>query len=505
MEPGAWVDGRYKILRLLGSGQEGKVYLAFQERTFRFYAIKELEKEGICFSREGMEVWKRLQAPGLPEIVDILEQENIILLIMEYIEGNNLAKWIRKNGEPTLGTACVWGIEICRTLEYLHGQKPPIIYGDLKPENLILQKNHLIMVDLGSAFLRGSKGKRTGTLKYCIPEGTSGGEEEDLYSFRIFAEKILGISLETLKKCRTISECRMALQKKRVTPGIRMGFLLAAMLILAGAGRMKADGLSRDVLQSQYEGQLKIAERVQGEERRQLLMQMIRGEPGREEGYLELLEEYQEDLVLSQEEDVCFRKLLKETVGKAGRSCEEMLRENLSGYARVAYEAGITYWYFYEGREGKSCGAAWFQKVCDLPGEAVGEERQQKSRLYAQLEVYRKKMELYEETGEGIWLFPSYWSHMEELAQGDLEEFKGELVRLLFWQEYAGAIAHYMVEFWQSGISRKQMEQILERMREELEQIQGNLQKIQEQKEELLLQEPMLREMMDRVYREETK
>ena len=119
LKEGTWIDGRYKILRLLGKGREGSVYLAFQEKVFRFYAVKEMEKEGICFSRESVEVWKTLHLRGLPEIVDILETQDKIYVVTEYIEGKTLQYDLEHREDLSAYLAADWCLQIIEILEYL--------------------------------------------------------------------------------------------------------------------------------------------------------------------------------------------------------------------------------------------------------------------------------------------------------------------------------------------------------------------------------------------------
>ena len=120
--------------------------MAFQETLFRFYAIKEVKKEGVCFSRESVEVWKTLHCPGLPEVADILETEDTVMIVSEYIEGMNLQAYMENGGKITLKMAMCWCRQIGEILEYLHRQNPPIAYGDLKPDNLMLQREQIVLV-----------------------------------------------------------------------------------------------------------------------------------------------------------------------------------------------------------------------------------------------------------------------------------------------------------------------------------------------------------------------
>ena len=90
-----------------------------------------MKKEGVCFSRESVEVWKTLHCPGLPEVVDILETEDTVMIVSEYIEGINLQEYMENGGKIIPKMAICWCRQIGEILEYLHRQNPPIAYGDL--------------------------------------------------------------------------------------------------------------------------------------------------------------------------------------------------------------------------------------------------------------------------------------------------------------------------------------------------------------------------------------
>ena len=122
------------------------VHLLRIRSLFRFYAVKELNKEGLCFSRESIEVWKTLRCSGLPEIVDILENEEMVWIVTEYIEGETLAEYMKKGRRLSVQKAASWCIQIEHVLTWLHSQDPPVFYGDLKPDNLIVQKERIIFL-----------------------------------------------------------------------------------------------------------------------------------------------------------------------------------------------------------------------------------------------------------------------------------------------------------------------------------------------------------------------
>ena len=131
-----------------------------------------MKKEGVCFSRESVEVWKTLHCPGLPEVADILETEDTVMIVSEYIEGMNLQAYMENGGKITLKMAMCWCRQIGEILEYLHRQNPPIAYGDLKPDNLMLQREQIVLVDMGYP-QDGAV-----TITYTVAEGTITPSEE---------------------------------------------------------------------------------------------------------------------------------------------------------------------------------------------------------------------------------------------------------------------------------------------------------------------------------------
>ncbi|NDD63509.1 MAG: FHA domain-containing protein, partial [Acidobacteria bacterium] len=111
-------------------------------------------------------------------------------LVMKYIDGGDLARRQRESsGRVSELTVTRWAIEACDVLDYIHNQKPPIIYRDLKPANLMLdaRTNRLMLVDFGIArFVAPSQKGVTaiGTMGYAPPELFSGNVEtrSDIYS-----------------------------------------------------------------------------------------------------------------------------------------------------------------------------------------------------------------------------------------------------------------------------------------------------------------------------------
>ena len=179
---GSLLDGKYKILNIIGKGGMSVVYLAMNEKANKQWAIKELRKEKI----EHYEVMKQslitetnllkeLKHPYLPSIADIIENEDTIIIVMDYVEGRPLSDILAEIGVIDQDEAVRYAIQLCDVLHYLHSQNPPIIYRDIKPANIILKpEGRITLIDFGTArkYNYDSVSDTTclGTVGYAAPE-----------------------------------------------------------------------------------------------------------------------------------------------------------------------------------------------------------------------------------------------------------------------------------------------------------------------------------------------
>ena len=97
LEVGSILDGKYKILNVIGRGGMSVVYLAINERANKTWAVKEVRKDGgndrSVVSQNLLaetEMLKKLDHPNLPAIVDVIDQDDCFIIVMDYIEGNSL-------------------------------------------------------------------------------------------------------------------------------------------------------------------------------------------------------------------------------------------------------------------------------------------------------------------------------------------------------------------------------------------------------------------------------
>ncbi len=201
---GTVLNGRYEIVRKIGGGGMGAVYLASDNNLGGVLrAVKEMvqahieeeqqEKAINDFKRESM-ILSTLDHPSIPTIYDYFFDagEGRFYLVMKYISGGDLASKLRTAPEGKIDelTVTEWAIQITDVLNYLHNQPTTIVYRDLKPSNIMLDGNsgRVMLIDFGIArniSQREEKGvTAVGTMGYAPPELFSGNVEprSDIYS-----------------------------------------------------------------------------------------------------------------------------------------------------------------------------------------------------------------------------------------------------------------------------------------------------------------------------------
>lgn len=186
------IDNKYKKLKLIGNGGISKVYLVMDTRLNKTWALKEINKNffssntdiilNIIYTEVNM--LKRLDHPSIPQIVDVIKDDPYIYIVMDYIEGEPLSRIIEIEGSQPEELVVNWAKILCDALQYLHCQHPPIIYRDMKPNNIILTPTGSIkLIDFGIAreYKENSISDTTilGTPGYAPPEQYGGQGQTD--------------------------------------------------------------------------------------------------------------------------------------------------------------------------------------------------------------------------------------------------------------------------------------------------------------------------------------
>ncbi len=214
-EVGDVIDGKYEVISLVGQGGMSRVWLARDRRLNKLWAVKEIGRTARDVNNEVVaqsliaeaNLMKRLDHPMLPRVVDIVEDGRTIFVVMDYIEGTSLKRALSEAGRPMDERDVIgWGIQLCDVLEYLHSRKPPVIYRDMKPDNIMLREDGTVrLIDFGIAreYKEGksSDTKVLGTRGYAAPEQFSHDAQTDART-DVYA---LGVTLYVLVTGRVAS------------------------------------------------------------------------------------------------------------------------------------------------------------------------------------------------------------------------------------------------------------------------------------------------------------
>lgn len=204
MNPGdKW--GGFRIVRYLGSGAMGEVFLAYNELANREVAVKRVRRppgpegdEKILAERTGAELERRMSGvdPRVTKVYWYGEITGDLAVEMEYVEGRDLSEILAQGPLPP-GRAAVVAVELCEMLENL--RSAGVVHGDLKPKNIRIDTAERIRVmDFGVAKALAQSREYTaalfGSVAYCSPERLESGDMDassDLWSVGVMLYQML--------------------------------------------------------------------------------------------------------------------------------------------------------------------------------------------------------------------------------------------------------------------------------------------------------------------------
>jgi serine/threonine protein kinase len=154
LNPGRILDGKYEIIKVLGRGGMGTVYLCKNNRLGNLWAVKEVNcqrKNQVDFLTEP-NILKNLSHIGIVRIIDVFYEDDNLYIVEDYVEGKTLKEHVDANGPLSSELMRDISLQLCSILDYLHSFKPPIIYRDLKPLNIMITPhNKVVLIDFGIA------------------------------------------------------------------------------------------------------------------------------------------------------------------------------------------------------------------------------------------------------------------------------------------------------------------------------------------------------------------
>ncbi|MFJ8850035.1 protein kinase [Streptomyces sp. NPDC102437] len=198
-QQGELIDGRFRLIRSIGKGGMGRVWLAHDEELDREVALKEIlygfadgEEERSCqverFRREAKALARLSRHPGIVTVFDILSRIDPPAIVMEHVEGPSLRELLDDEGRLPVRRVAEIGLAVLDSLAEAHRHN--VVHRDLKPANILLSGQRVFIADFGIALISDATtmtrdGGAPVTLQYASPEqlqSARGDAASDLWS-----------------------------------------------------------------------------------------------------------------------------------------------------------------------------------------------------------------------------------------------------------------------------------------------------------------------------------
>lgn len=557
---GSIIENKYEILKLVGQGGMSKVYLAMDQNLNKQWAVKEIEKKtgdknNDIVAQSAMaeaNMIKKLDHPALPRIVDIVEKETVIYVIMDYIEGEPLNEVLQKYGAQPQDTVIEWAKQLCRVLDYLHTCTPPIIYRDMKPANIILQPNgNIKLIDFGIA--REYKKENLadtvslGTRGYAAPEQFGGKGQTDartdiyclgvtlyhlltgqnpceppyeLYPLRYWNPALSGGLENIILRCTRVNpreryqscaEVLYALNhyneldeayRKKQKSKLHAFQAVAAAGILSLAVGIAGQTAKWYVNNSDYDNTILQAETAANDVGRiASYLKAMEVKPTDSRAYFGIIQAFKDDAVFTVEEEEQFKKQINTNL--------ESLRKN-EDYARLAFETGKLYWYYYD--YGKTDGSdnqitrmksavQWFEDAVEYGTKT--DDYYLMAQTYGEIGKFNRDITLNVEEASDKGLYVPYWENIKKLIR-DLEQAgeENEIVKLEAYRLGMYSIETYSRKFKGDGVTKEEMEQVLEDIKKNTNEVETTTEKTESIKQQVMERYEAARNVLEHTFAE---
>lgn len=551
---GSVIDGKYEILKLIGKGGMSKVYLAMDMRLHKRWAIKEIINGNMIQGAIAeANMLKNLDHIALPRIVDIIEKENTIYLVMDYIEGESLDKIIKRDGAQSQEQVIEWGKELCGVLMYLHTRTPAIIHRDMKPSNIMLKVDGTLkLIDFGIAReYKESQMDDTvslGTRGYAAPEQFFGNNQSDvrtdiyslgatlhhlvigkspyeppfvMYPIRHWNDNLSEGLEQIIQKCveqnpdaryQSCEELMYALNHyedmdngyKRIL-NINVKKLFYTIII---SGICFGLGIGTNYLNnkrniSDYErNMMQAGKEISDEKKIRLYMDAIALKPEVIDAYMEYVRILKSDATFTMEEEVMLSQTLNQYF--------DIIRKNPK-YPDLAFEIGKLYWYYYEyGSDNGSdnqltrmkSAIQWFDDAItygndekDYYGMAV---------IYKEIGIFHRDITLNVTEGNDEGIYEEYYQRIKDLfnnlkySQNESEIVKLELYRLILY-----SMENYVQNFRKAGIEFEDIQGLYQEVQGLTQEISTNTEVTENMRKDLIVRFESVQKLIYSAYGKE--
>ncbi|MEE1227756.1 MAG: protein kinase [Lachnospiraceae bacterium] len=437
------LEGRYQVCCPIGGGGTGRVYQVKDLKLGKIWALKEVVHgpyQGRVLKTE-VRVLRDTQLSGVPRIVDLITLKEGSGIIMDYIRGVSLADLVRKEGPLSLERVIEYMISLSRIMGYFHQWKPPMIYRDCKPENVMLTpEGKIVLVDYGAVFQQDEESVSFGTPGFAAPEQYErcakvdprtdiyclgavmyylltgkrfSGTPEDLHRYQIgnsnhgknydeSRKEAAGILMRCLAKEKDKRYSSMEILRQELVRAKKQNIasrnrrkmeksifygLLAAFAVFLLTGTV-SQGLQRRLSKKLAWSYVSLAEGEKGADKTESdFKKAVMTDPADGKIYQKVLDYYVGETEFTQQDEA--RLALIFGYGSRGRKPIDILKEkDQSAYQELCYDLGISYFYHMGGIRGRQEAGVWFLHYLEL--EEGKEERKKRAEAYYKISQYYK-------------------------------------------------------------------------------------------------------------------
>jgi serine/threonine-protein kinase len=564
---GEVIEGKYEILKQIGKGGMSIVYLAMDRRLNKQWAIKEVRRKGtdprlneVIINSAIVEAHmiKALDHYHIPHINDILEYDDYIYVVMDYIEGEPLSEILKTEGPQSEKQVIKWGKQLTDALNYLHTRQPSIIYRDMKPSNVMIKPDGDIkLIDFGIARVYKEQNLADttvlGTVGYAPPEQFGGGQTDaraDIFALgatlyhavtghgpvkgeafiiqpiRNINPSLSGGFEKIILKCtqqdsgeryqsctelmydlehyREIDDAFLSKQKAK----LRIFAVVLGLAVICGAVGLLGQSMRIHTNNVNYDQNLVWAQNAADQPSKIAFYQKMADiKPTEQEPYIGMIDTYKSDTTFSLDEE-------EQLLGMLTANLSALRKEPF--YPQLAFEMGRLYWYYYvygssEGVADESnqstrmkSAVRWFKDVMDYGGES--EENYKIAKIYHDIGVFNENINLAITEASDSGMYLPYWESVRELLDAIADDAgNSEIVNLTVDSLALDSIGTYARKFKGDGVSESDMRAVYEDALQNAENVSTTTDKTEDMKASVLKQGKAALEAITNAYREDER
>lgn len=486
------LNGRFEIEKCIHSRGMANVYIVKDMNLGKRWCLKEIIKtdagksdiEYVSLLQEA-KVLRSVSHTGIPRITDTDEDGDSLMIVEDYVEGITLSKCIQTKGAIRQDIAVQWMKQLCQIIMYLHGLKTPVLYRDMKPDNVIIQPDgNIKLLDYGTCVIIYKRGQlphgyAMGTAGYAAPEQTKKSLPCDLrsdiyglgmtyYSMLtglnmagIPREKVKDVSLinpsiskglaAVVNKCIEVDpndryqdcqELLYALQnyttgdegyRKTATRKIATTFITLGLSVVMLLSSLGVYALSKSESEQEYLNAVLVAQQSGKQEDYDRAISL---EPTRLEPYFGYIDAMKVDGVFDSAEESDILNHINPNL------TEIKLNES---YGHLAYELGRLYWFYYDvenNDSGKVQSVRWFKDAVD-----AGYEKKMAT-VYYNLGSFHRDIAISIREANDAGMYGKYWGNL--LAAKEVNA--GDIINLQTNIAIAECISNYAYNLMRDGV-----------------------------------------------------